>query len=558
MNLAPLYIKLLHYDRYQVHQLIPENGRHKEINSDESNVCTLLIALNYGIRLYVDNIAIDLRQGSCILILPVQSCTVESSNQEAQLVRFTFESFKVEGMTLNPIAHPPLLSSYPYHLSISQVNRILGNEAWISKPGCFSASATDLAVMQGGLQTILGLMAQYDEQVYPMQNNDKINRVQQTVEYMEHHYDEDITVEKLAAMAGMVRWKYSEQFKIMTGKKPTDYLAQLRINHAKKLLCHSSETLGKISRQIGFKDEYYFSRCFHKLTGRSPREYANIHIRTGQRTVIDFFGRKIHVPKDATRIVTDGKFTLGELLVLTLPPIGAALANMKDNVIYHNKLRNIHNIGHWADPDKIVQLQPEFMLLSYVHPEQDLQKLDAIAPTVILNSKFRLFERLRYIAKLVERSTAAEKWITKYENKVRRVRRQLTDVYVTGETAAVYLNLGEKLYIMGQSGLAATLYESLGFRPSAKVMHLIEQGHRWIEIQKHQMNDYAGDRNFVLADPLELQIAAHSPHIVALDNLTNNKTHIVSYIWNFDDPITRGQSLEELTSILNQNITGSV
>lgn len=135
MNLAPLYIKLLHYDRYQVHQLIPENGRHKEINSNELNVCTLLIALSYGVRLYVDNIAIDLRQGSCILILPVQSCTVESSNQEAQLVRFTFESFKVEGMTLNPIAHPPLLCSYPYHLPISQVNRILGNEAGISKQG---------------------------------------------------------------------------------------------------------------------------------------------------------------------------------------------------------------------------------------------------------------------------------------------------------------------------------------------------------------------------------------------------------------------------------------
>lgn len=227
---------------------------------------------------------------------------------------------------------------------------------------------------------------------------------------------------------------------------------------------------------------------------------------------------------------------------------------MKDNVIYHNKLRNIHNIGHWADPDKIAQLQPELLLLSYVHPEQDLQKLDAIAPTVILNSKFRLFERLRYIAKLVERSKAAEKWITRYENKVRLVRRQLADAYVAGETAAVYLKFGTKLYIMGQSGLAATLYESLGFRPSANVMHLIEQGQAWIEIQQHQMNHYAGDRNFVLASRQELQTVAHCPHIAALADLSNSKTHFVDNIWNYDDPITRGQLLEVLPYIFNKKI----
>jgi len=554
MNLAPLYIRLQHYDRFQVEQMIPANGHHKGMNSNELNLCTLLIALSHGIRLYVDNIAIDLRQGSCILILPVQSYTVESSNQEVQLARFTFESFKVEGMTLIPIAHPPLLCGYPYNLLISQVNRIFGNEAWISNQGCSSRSTSDMAIMQGRLQTVLGLMAQLDEQVSPLQNNEKINLIQQTVQYMEQHYDEDLTVEKMAIMAGMVRWKYSQQFKTMTGKKPNDYLAQIRINHAKELLCNSTETLGKISHQVGFKDEYYFSRCFHKLTGRSPREYANIRIRTGQRTVIDFFGRKIQVPNDTTRIVTDGKFTLGELLALTLPPIGAALANMKDNVIYQNKLRNIHNIGHWADPDKIAQLQPEFLLLSYVHPEQDLQKLDAIAPTVILNSKFRLFERLRYIAKLVERSTAAEKWIVGYENKVRWVRRQLAGAYITGETATVYLKFGEKIYIMGLSGLAATLYESLGFRPSANVMHLIEQGQAWKEIQQHQMNHYAGDRNFVLASPQELQMIADCPHIVALDDLSNSKTHVVDHTWNFDDPITRGQSLEVLPYIFNQHI----
>lgn len=335
-------------------------------------------------------------------------------------------------MTLNSVAHPPLLCGYTYNLLFSQVKRVLGNEAWMKKRFYSSLSTSEMAIMQGRLQLILGLMAQLDEQASHSQNEEKIKMIQHTVQYMEQHYDEDLTVEQLANMARMVRWQYSQQFKILTGKKPTDYLVHLRINQAKELLRNSAEPLSRISRQIGFKDEYYFSRCFHKLTGNTPREYANIHLHTQQRIVIDSLGRKVLVPKDATRIVTDGKYTLGELLVLGIPPIGAAISIMKDNVIYHNKLRNIHNLGNWADPDKVAQLQPELLLLSYFHPEQDLQKLDAIAPTVILNSKFKLFERLRYIAKLFERSKAAEKWITTYEDKVRLVRIQLADAYIAG------------------------------------------------------------------------------------------------------------------------------
>lgn len=554
MNLTSLYIRLQHYDRFQVDRLMSATSHNEGINNHETNLCTLLIALSPAIRLYVDKMAIDLRQGSCTLILPIQSYTVESSNKEAQLARFTFETFEVEGMTLNRIAHPPLLHGYPYHLLFSQVKQVLGNEASNNNQFCSSLSTLEMAVLQGRLQQILAMMVQLDEQANQLQHEEKTKLVQQTVQYIEQHYDEDLTVEQLANMAGMVRWQYSQKFKILTGKKPTDYLTHVRINQAKKILSNSTEPLRKIARQIGFKDEYYFSRCFHKLTGNTPREYANIQLHTPERTVIDSFGRKIHVPKDATRIVTDGKFTLGELLVLGIPPIGAAISIMKDNVVYHNKLRNIHSIGHWVDPDKIAQLQPELLLLSYFHPEHDLQKLDAIAPTIILNSKFSLFERLRYIAKLFERSKAAEKWISTYENKVRLVRRQLADVYVAGETATVYLKLDTKYYVMCQTGLAASLYESLGFRPTPNVMLLIEQGQVWIEIQQHQINHYAGERNFILASPKELLTITHCPQIATLIELAPGKTHFIDFRWNHCDPITRERLLEVLPSIFKKKV----
>ncbi|MBP1992935.1 AraC family transcriptional regulator [Paenibacillus eucommiae] len=551
MNLASLYIRLQHYDRFQIDQMTPAISDNEGMNYNETNLCTLLIALSHGIRLYIDKIAIDLRQGSCIIVLPVQRYNVEASNGEVQLARFTFETFDVEGMSMNPVAHPPLLSGCPYNLLFSRVKQVLGNEAEMRKQFCFSLSASEMAIMQGRLQHILGMMAQLDEQASHLQNEEKIKMIQHTVHYMEQHYYEDLTVEHLANMVGMVRWQYSQQFKTLTGRKPTDYLMHLRIKHAKKLLCNSIEPLSKISRQIGFKDEYYFSRCFRKLTGNTPREYANIHLHTQKRTVIDSLGRKVHVPKDTSRIVAAGTNTLGELLVLGISPIGAAISIMKEQVIYRNKLRNIHNIGYCAEPDKIAQLQPELLLLGN-YRSQDLPELDAIAPAVVLNNKLNLFERLRYFAKLFERSKAAEKWITRYEDKVRLVRRQLEHAYVAGETATVYLKLGAKVYIMGQSGLAATLYETLGFRPSARVMNLIEQRKEWIEIQQHQLNHYAGDRNFILAPPLELQTVAHCPQIAAIAELTPGKIHYMDATWNYEDPITRGRLLEMLPYIFKR------
>ena len=68
MNLASLYIRLQHYDRFQVDQMMPAISHNEEINYNETNLCTLLIAHSHGIRLYIDKIAIDLQQGSCILI----------------------------------------------------------------------------------------------------------------------------------------------------------------------------------------------------------------------------------------------------------------------------------------------------------------------------------------------------------------------------------------------------------------------------------------------------------------------------------------------------------
>ncbi len=556
MQMASLYIQLKQHDLLQLTPLQETNHHNPSTKSKNANEYTLLIALDHGIQLLTNNISQDLSQGSCILLPTQQSYTLHTAKEKADVARFTFLAFQVDKSNLLPSC-PPLILGLPYRLSLSTIKLALSGESWFSPSSVQSnkrnrlhekhtpAPHSKLAVTHARLQLILCLMAQLESIDPPVQND---QAVQHTLRYMEQHYNEDLTVEFLADMAGMVRWQYSKSFKGMTGKKPTDYLAELRVKHAKKLLSSSSETLREISRQVGFKDEYYFSRRFHQLTGHPPREYANIQRRTRKRKITDSLGRQISLPDAAIRIVATGTNTLGELLAIGIRPVGAGITTMKSQVIYRKKLHQIPDIGLQGAPEQVSLLKPDLILLGNYN-EKQLPRLDAIAPTIVYHESTSTFERLRYIADLFGRSRTAEQWIDRYEGNVRRIRRQLTDDYIAGERATVYLVLGKNIYVMGQTGFGATVYESLGFRPTESVNQLIVDGRAWIQIGHNRITQYAGDRNFVMVPEEEMNVNTPSPLQSLVGMLTPGKIHIVEAGWNYDDPLTRERLLTILPSI---------
>ncbi|WP_145147841.1 AraC family transcriptional regulator [Paenibacillus xylanexedens] len=557
MQMASLYIQLQQRDLLQLTPLEETNHHNPSTKSKDANEYTLLITLDHGIRLLTNNISQDLSQGSCILLPTQQSYILQTIKEQAHVVRLSFLAFQVDRSNLLP-ACPPLILGFPYRLSLSTIKLALAGEDWVA-PSLLQSNKQNrlqekkypsthhskLAVTQARLQLILGLMAQLESAPPPVQSD---QAVQRTLSYMEQHYYEDLTVEFLAEMAGMVRWQYSKLFKLMTGKKPTDYLTELRVQHAKRLLSSSTETLREISRQVGFKDEYYFSRRFHQLTGHPPREYANILRRTRQRTITDSLGRQISLPDAAVRIVATGTNTLGELLAIGIHPVGAGITTMKSQVIYRNKLHHIPDIGLQGAPEQVSLLKPDLILLGN-YSEQQLPRLDAIAPTIVYRESTSTFERLRYIAGLFGRSRTAEQWIDRYEDSVRRIRRQLADDYIAGERATVYLVLGKNIYVMGQTGFAATLYESLGFRPTESVNQLIVDGRPWIQIDFNKITQYTGDRNFVMVPQEEMNVHIPSTLQSLVGMLAPSKVHIVEAGWNYDDPLTRERLLTVLPSI---------
>lgn len=101
--------------------------------------------------------------------------------------------------------------------------------------------------------------------------------IEMTQDYMVQHYQDPLTLESLAQMAGLSVSHYSRLFRKIIGYSPIDYLTHLRMDRAKELLALSDYRLKSIANSVGYSDEFYFSRMFKKVVGVSPREYAKRH-----------------------------------------------------------------------------------------------------------------------------------------------------------------------------------------------------------------------------------------------------------------------------------------
>ncbi|ASA24233.1 response regulator transcription factor [Paenibacillus donghaensis] len=95
-------------------------------------------------------------------------------------------------------------------------------------------------------------------------------------DYLDQHYDQEMTLQHIAERFFISRENVSRKFKQITGENLSDYLTGLRIDKAKLLLQNTPMRLSQISELVGYEDEKYFSRVFKKATGQTPREYRKL------------------------------------------------------------------------------------------------------------------------------------------------------------------------------------------------------------------------------------------------------------------------------------------
>jgi len=87
------------------------------------------------------------------------------------------------------------------------------------------------------------------------------------------------TVEEMAALVGLGTTLFNEKVKSYSGFSPINYLINIRISEAIKLLKRADISLTDIALDTGFYSSQHFSTTFKKLTGYTPSEFRKNHLK---------------------------------------------------------------------------------------------------------------------------------------------------------------------------------------------------------------------------------------------------------------------------------------
>ncbi len=99
------------------------------------------------------------------------------------------------------------------------------------------------------------------------------HEVEDLIAYIQDHLEERITLEHLCSRSHLSVSRISQLFREMTGHAPIEFVQHQRVQRACYYLDATTEPIGYIAEQVGFEDQFYFSRVFRKVTGMPPREY---------------------------------------------------------------------------------------------------------------------------------------------------------------------------------------------------------------------------------------------------------------------------------------------
>lgn len=99
--------------------------------------------------------------------------------------------------------------------------------------------------------------------------------IKEASEYINQHYNESVSLRELADSCYMNYTYFSELFKKEMGITVSQYITQIRMRHAIRLLRDPSATLSSIAASVGYNSTKTFIQSFKKHTGSSPRKFSD-------------------------------------------------------------------------------------------------------------------------------------------------------------------------------------------------------------------------------------------------------------------------------------------
>ena len=98
-------------------------------------------------------------------------------------------------------------------------------------------------------------------------------RIEKTMDYVNKNFDKPVTLGEVAKLANMSEVSFSRFFKQRTSNTFMDYLTEIRLGHATRMLIDTTTSISEVANQCGFNNISNFNRTFKKRKNCTPKEF---------------------------------------------------------------------------------------------------------------------------------------------------------------------------------------------------------------------------------------------------------------------------------------------
>jgi AraC family transcriptional regulator len=98
-------------------------------------------------------------------------------------------------------------------------------------------------------------------------------RLRRAIEFMHDNFGRELALEEIASAAYLSEYHFARLFKQITGVTPHVYLANLRLELARKLLGETALAISEIASKVGYQSQSHFTKVFRSVTGVTPKVY---------------------------------------------------------------------------------------------------------------------------------------------------------------------------------------------------------------------------------------------------------------------------------------------
>ena len=139
----------------------------------------------------------------------------------------------------------------------------------IKSENCYEVRQLFEALQQFQKQVIQGLL--------DMREEDSLRPVRIAKQYIQNHYNEQITLEEVSEKVGLSTAYFSVLFKKETEVGFAKYLMNVRMEQAKVLLRETGYSVADICKKVGYNDNKHFTHTFEKVVGVKPATYRKLY-----------------------------------------------------------------------------------------------------------------------------------------------------------------------------------------------------------------------------------------------------------------------------------------